>query len=676
MKRNRRRFVLSFCWGVALVGILTLAASLVRYRLGDVATVSVALLAVGVVLGELVPLKLPLAGGDEEVNLSTTFALALVLLVGLPVALIVQATASMVQDLIARKPIWRSAFNMGQYTLSLAAAGLVLDCFGMLGSEAMFAIAPAKLAVILLAGLAFYVVNTFVVGVAVAAHQDRALVANLRGDLRMTLIMTATSLCLTPLVLLAAEASPWLLGLFVVPFVAVHLGGRQACESTHQAMHDGLTGLPNRAFFRQLVEDAIAHAKPGAGLVVMLLDLNRFKEINDTLGHHFGDMLLERTGPRLQRALREGDVIARLGGDEFAVLLRDVEDDDVAAAVAERLCDALQAPFELEGFALEVDASIGMACYPGDGRDLQTLLRRADVAMYRAKERHISHLAYTPEIDEHSPARLALVADLRRGLEHDEIEVHYQPKIDLSTRRVVGLEALVRWRHPTLGLLQPGTFIDMAEHTGQIRPLTHAVLQKALRECARWRGQGIDVTVAVNVSPRSLMDPRLVEIVEQSLHSCGLPARCLNLEITETAIMVDPALALKVLNRLAALGVCLSIDDFGTGYSSLAYLQKLPVREIKIDKSFVLNMNGSERDAAIVSMTADLGRRLGLKVIAEGVEDQRTLDELTRLGCDQAQGYLICRPQPAHDIDRWLQSDPQFIAESDRPTAVLRVVGR
>jgi diguanylate cyclase (GGDEF)-like protein len=674
MHRNRQRFVLSFCWGVALIGALTLAASVLRYGLGDFATVSVTLLVVGVVFGELVPLKLPLAGGDEEVNLSTTFALALVLSVGLPAALIVQVMASLVQDLVARKPIWRSAFNMGQYTLSLAAAGLVLDRFGMLGSDAMYAIAPAKLAVILLAGMAFYVVNTFVVGVAVAAYQNRALVANLRSDLRMTTIMTATSLCLTPLVLLAAQASPWLLGLFVVPFVAVHLGGRQASESTHQAMHDGLTGLPNRAFFRRLVDDAIAHAKPGARLVVMLLDLNRFKEINDTLGHHFGDMLLERTGARLQRALREGDVIARLGGDEFAVLLRDVEDDDVAFAVADRLCDALQAPFELDGFALEVDASIGMACYPSHGRDLQTLLRRADVAMYRAKERHISHLAYTPEIDEHSPARLALVADLRRGLEQDEIEVHYQPKLDLRTRRVVGLEALVRWRHPSLGLLQPGTFIDMAEHTGQIRPLTHAVLQKALRECARWRGQGIDVTMAVNVSPRSLMDPRLVEIVEQSLQSCGLPAECLNLEITETAIMVDPALALKVLNRLAALGVCLSIDDFGTGYSSLAYLQKLPVREIKIDKSFVLNMARSDRDAAIVSLTADLGRRLGLKVIAEGVEDQRTLDELTRLGCDQAQGYLICRPQPAHDIDSWLQSDRSFFAETGRPTA-LRVVG-
>jgi diguanylate cyclase (GGDEF)-like protein len=674
MHRNRQRFVLSFCWGVALIGALTLAASVLRYGLGDFATASVTLLAVGVVFGELVPLKLPLAGGDEEVNLSTTFALALVLSVGLPAALIVQVMASLVQDLVARKPIWRSAFNMGQYTLSLAAAGLVLDRFGMLGSDAMYAIAPAKLAVILLAGMAFYVVNTFVVGVAVAAYQNRALVANLRSDLRMTTIMTATSLCLTPLVLLAAQASPWLLGLFVVPFVAVHLGGRQASESSHQAMHDGLTGLPNRAFFRRLVDDAIAHAKPGARLVVMLLDLNRFKEINDTLGHHFGDMLLERTGPRLQRALREGDVIARLGGDEFAVLLRDVEDDDVAFAVAERLRDALQAPFELDGFALEVDASIGMACYPSHGRDLQTLLRRADVAMYRAKERHISHLAYTPEIDEHSPARLALVADLRRGLEQDEIEVHYQPKLDLRTRRVVGLEALARWQHPSLGLLQPGTFIDMAEHTGQIRPLTHAVLQKALRECARWRGQGIDVTMAVNVSPRSLMDPRLVEIVEQSLQSCGLPADCLNLEITETAIMVDPALALKVLNRLAALGVCLSIDDFGTGYSSLAYLQRLPVREIKIDKSFVLNMARSDRDAAIVSLTADLGRRLGLKVIAEGVEDQRTLDELTRLGCDQAQGYLICRPRPAHDIDSWLQSDRSFFAETDSPTA-LRVVG-
>ena len=440
MKRNRRRFVLSFCWGVALVGMLTLAASLLRFRLGDFAAVSVALLAVGVVSGELVPMKLPLAGGDEEVNLSTTFALALVLLVGLPVALIVQATASLLQDLVARKPIWRSAFNMGQYTLSLAAAGLVLECFGMLGSETMFAIAPAKLAAILLAGLTFYVVNTMVVGVAVAAHQNRALVANLRGDLRMTLVMTATSLCLTPLVLLAAEASPWLLGLFVVPFVAVHLGGRQACESTHQAMHDGLTGLPNRAFFRRLVEDAIAHAKPGTGLVVMLLDLNRFKEINDTLGHHFGDLLLEALGPRLQRALREADVIARLGGDEFAVLLRRRRRRDLAAAVADRLLRrAACRRSSSTGFALRSRRQHRhRACYPEHGATAETLLRRADVAMYAAKERGIgtwsTRRARRAQPRPAGAGRLICAA----AIEHDELERPLPAQGRPGTGRVVG----------------------------------------------------------------------------------------------------------------------------------------------------------------------------------------------------------------------------------------------
>ena len=675
VKRTRQHFVLSFCWGVALAGAMTLAASLVRYGLGELGTATVALLAVGVLLGELVPLKLPLGGGDEEVNLSTTFCLALLLSAGLTAALIVQAVASLLQDLVARKPVWRSAFNVGQYTLSLAAAGLLLDRYGIRGSVAMYGIAPAELLIVLLAGIAFYVVNTFVVGVAVAAYQGRAVLANLRSDLRMTTIMTATSLCLTPLVLVAVQGSPMLIALFVVPFVAVHLGGRQACQSTHQAMHDGLTGLPNRTFFRRLVTDAIAHARPGTRLVVMLLDLNRFKEINDTLGHHFGDMLLERTGPRLQGALRDGDLIARLGGDEFAVLLRDVEDDDAACAVADRLCRALQAPFELDGFALEVDASIGMASYPSHGQDVETLLRRADVAMYRAKERHISHLAYTQQIDEHSPARLALVGDLRRALEEDEIVVHYQPQLDLSTRRIVGLEALVRWQHPSLGLLEPAAFIDMAEQTGLIRPLTHAVLEQALRQCAACHAQGMDLTVAVNVSPRSLMDPRLVDIVEQRLRSCALPANRLNLEITETAIMIDPALALQVLNRLAALGVCLSIDDFGTGYSSLGYLQKLPVRELKIDKSFVLSMASSDPDAAIVSLTTDLGARLGLRVVAEGVEDRQTLDELTRLGCDQAQGYLISRPQPAQQIASWLQDNPTLFAESPVRATLRAVAG-
>jgi EAL domain-containing protein (putative c-di-GMP-specific phosphodiesterase class I) len=326
--------------------------------------------------------------------------------------------------------------------------------------------------------------------------------------------------------------------------------------------------------------------------------------------------------------------------------------------VVERLSAALRPAVELDGFLLEVDASIGTACYPDDGTDLETLLRRADVAMYSAKARHLSHVPYSSEIDESDPARLALVADLRRGLDAGELVLFYQPKLDLRRRTVGAVEALVRWQHPRLGLLQPAAFVEMAEHTGLIKPLTHNVLKQALQQCAAWRTEGLELQVAVNVSPRSLLDRELVDTVAAALQETGLGGADLKLEITETAIMVDPLAALQVLNQLAAMGVGLSIDDFGTGYSSLAYLRRLPVGEIKIDRSFVQQMAREDGDRAIVRSTIELAANLGLSVVAEGVEDSQTLEELARLGCDEAQGYFIGRPVRAPDLSAWLAAAP------------------
>jgi EAL domain-containing protein (putative c-di-GMP-specific phosphodiesterase class I) len=326
--------------------------------------------------------------------------------------------------------------------------------------------------------------------------------------------------------------------------------------------------------------------------------------------------------------------------------------------VAERLAVALRPPVELDGFLLEADASIGIARYPDDGTDLDTLLRRADVAMYAAKAKHLPHVAYSPDIDEYDPERLALVADLRRALDAEELVLHYQPQLDLRTRSVGAFEALVRWQHPRLGLLQPAAFVEMAEHTGLIRPLTYYVVRQALRQCAAWGAAGHHVQVAVNVSPRSLLDRELVTAIDAALTETALSAAHLKLEITETAIMVDPAAALEVLNQLAARGIALSIDDFGTGYSSLAYLRRLPVGEVKIDRSFVHTMVRENGDRAIVRSTIDLAANLDLTVVAEGVEDRETLEELARMGCDVAQGYFIGRPVPHSELAPWLSPQP------------------
>jgi diguanylate cyclase (GGDEF)-like protein len=650
MTSRRLGFVIGFCWTVAAVGMLVLVLTVREEGVAACAGAAFAALSVGVVVGEMVPVRLPLRGGEEETNLSTVFAFALLIHSGLAAAAVAQVAASLVQDVVARKPVWRAAFNAGQYVLCLAAASEVLSASGLHPGAGVGIATLRNVTAMVLAGGAFFAVNFLVVGAAVAGYQGTPLRTHLRNDLKTAVLMAGVSVSLAPLVLAALEQSPLLLALFVLPFIAVRRSGQLACDSAFQAMHDTLTGLPNRARFRRLVDEAIAGAEGAGRFAVMLLDLNRFKDINDTLGHHYGDLLLQTAASRLRGGLRDSDVVARLGGDEFAVLAYGEAPD----AVAERLGGALRPVVELDGFLLELDASIGTARYPDDGTDLDTLLRRADVAMYTAKARNLGHVAYSAGIDEYDPARLALVADLRRGLEAEELVLYYQPKLDLRHRHVGAVEALVRWQHPRLGLLQPSAFVEMAEHTGLIKPLTHHVLRQALRQCAAWRADGVEIQVAVNVSPRSLLDRELAETVAAALEETGVAPAQLKLEITETAIMVDPDAALRVLNQLATMGVALSIDDFGTGYSSLAYLRRLPVDEVKIDRSFVENMARDDGDLAIVRSTIDLAANLGLAVVAEGVEDGETLEQLARLGCDEAQGYFIARPVPAAELAAWL----------------------
>ena len=429
---------------------------------------------------------------------------------------------------------------------------------------------------------------------------------------------------------------------------------QQRQRAVHDALHDALTGLPNRTLFSDRFVQALRQGRrehSATGLLV--IDLDRFKEVNDTLGHHYGDRLLMQIGARLAGTLREVDTIARLGGDEFAVLLPSVEDLDAVLEVGRRLRTALTQAFDVDGVDLEIEASIGAVISGRHGDDLATLMQRADMAMYEAKQKSLGVRHYDATIDKHSPDRLSLLGELRRGIERGELLLHYQPKVNLRSGAVTGVEALVRWQHPQRGLVLPDEFIPFAEHTGLIGPLTRCVLDLALAQCKAWADAGHRIPVAVNISARNLLDEALVSQVSELLARHGLPAPMLELELTESAIMLEPVRAKSILDQLHALDVRIAIDDFGAGYTSLAQLKTLPIDELKIDKSFVMTMQTDRSNALIVSSVVDLGHNLGMSVVAEGVETVDALGALTEYGCDKAQGYHLCRPQPAAAFLRW-----------------------
>ncbi|MGH1374280.1 MAG: putative bifunctional diguanylate cyclase/phosphodiesterase [Cellvibrionaceae bacterium] len=423
----------------------------------------------------------------------------------------------------------------------------------------------------------------------------------------------------------------------------------------YQATHDSLTLLPNRNKLYSELEQLLLQRKPDQKMALMLLDLDRFKEINDTLGHQAGDKLLKQIGPRLEMELAEfPSLVARLGGDEFAILLSRIRNNQQAVVVGHRVLDAIRAPFEIEGLHTEISVSVGITICPDQADDVSTLMRYADVAMYHAKSERKGVSVYQIEYDPHTPKRLALMSDLGRAIREDQLELYFQPKINIDNREVYGFEALLRWHHPEMGFIPPNEFIPLVEMTELIHPMTLWVLENTIAQAKRWQLQGYQFSVAANLSAQNLLGDFLVERLDNLLKKYELPAQLLELEITESTIMVDPDRALKVLNGIAALGVTLAIDDFGTGYSSLAYLKKLPVRTLKIDGSFVTAMLEDEQDEIIVHSTINLAHNLGLKVVAEGVEDDEVLQRLKEHQCDQAQGYFIERPQPADKVDAWL----------------------
>ena len=450
------------------------------------------------------------------------------------------------------------------------------------------------------------------------------------------------------------------------PSIIVHIQdvteSKAAIEALeYQANHDTLTDLPNRSFLRKQIEQTIMQQNADrAGIVLMIMDLNQFKEINDTLGHHTGDLLLQQIGPRLQPILTGQETqIARLGGDEFALLHTGLQDEQQTINAVKNIFKALDAPFEVAGILLNVRASIGIARYPDQGEDANSLLRCADIALYVAKEESKGFAFYQPDQDYYSIRRLTLMNDLHTAIAEDQLFLHYQPKIDTKNRKLKSFEALVRWQHPEHGLIPPGQFVPLAELGESIHAMSNWVVKNAIRQIAEWQRQGFDVTVAVNLSTRNLMDERCAKQLEWMLETQGVSPDRLEIEITESALIHDPDRAMQNLDRIHSTGVKLSIDDFGTGYSSMSYLKQMPIDTLKIDMVFVQHMAENPKDALMVKSTINLAHNLGLTVVAEGVENEETLNMLSDMGCDSAQGYYISKPLPSELAGQWSMQSNQ-----------------
>lgn len=427
-------------------------------------------------------------------------------------------------------------------------------------------------------------------------------------------------------------------------------------KSMHGATHDALTNIPNRAlFYDQLRQLILVASREQKTIAVLFIDLDGFKEINDTFGKHSGDLILIHLVARLQRIVQSNDTIARMGGDEFALSLMGDRSENDAVSIINQIHKILKSPFEISDSSIEIGTSIGLSLFPDNGEDADSLIQRAEVAMHVAKHTQDGYVAYSSDQDQDNPRRIMLMSELRYAIDNNQLELHYQPKIGMQTGKIISVEVLVRWKHSEHGHISPAEFIPLAERTRLMKPLTNWIITNSLHEYAKWQNSGLTIGMAINISARDLSDPEFPDKFAELLATYEVKPVSLTLEITESSVMDDPRRTLEVLNRLSDMHLSLSIDDFGTGYSSLAYLSKLPVKEIKIDQTFVMNMTENKNDALIVKSTIDLGHNLGLNVIAEGVEDKETWRMLEQMGCDIAQGYYMSPPLRKPELLKWLQ---------------------
>ncbi|GLY33910.1 bifunctional diguanylate cyclase/phosphodiesterase [Kineosporia sp. NBRC 101731] len=645
---------------VAALPILvwSLAALLLQPRQFGVDRLVIVFLLLGVIIGELTSVEVVLHDSRTYLmTLSTTFIVALIFAAPLGLVILAQCVPLLIDDLKQGRHWSRPVFNLGQYVLAVAAGRWI---FSLVAHQSFFVpehfqrddVGPA-----ILASGAYFLVNNGLVVTVIALASRRIEGARLWIDVRQNITTWGPMVAMAPICLAVTNFSLWLVPLVLMPVIAVHQISKLALEHRHSAQHDALTGLPNRSFFLLQLDRMLAEKAAGEPVLgVMFIDLDHFKEINDTLGHDAGDALICDIGQRLRSAMSDDVTVARLGGDEFAVLSRLSCADPLTEAtdLAGRLTATLDDPVSVAGIRLEVRASIGIALAPQHARSSADLLAKADIAMYLAKGNGGGVAVYDPSKDENTTERLLLLTQLHDALADDQLTVYYQPKCDVRSGRVVGAEALVRWQHPHRGLLGADQFIPLAETTELITQLTLVVLEQAISRTRVWLDQGRHLGVAVNLSVRHLADVRLPEQVDTLLKRYCVPPALLTLEVTENTVMTDPHRAVAVLAMLRAAGVRIAIDDYGTGYSSLAYLKRLSVDELKIDRSFITGMTSDDNDQIIVRSTIDLGHNLGLRVVAEGVEDVESWRHLQILGCDVIQGFIVQAPLSATEFDAWL----------------------
>jgi diguanylate cyclase (GGDEF)-like protein len=600
---------------------------------------------------------LPFLSDGGEVTASWTFAFAMLFVAPPAGCLAVVVASSLLIDTIRAKQVIRSAFNACQFALSLAVGSWVGYLITDLALTRGQSPSVLWLAAAAAASATAFCLNAVFIGIVLALHAGLPVMEALRRSFFVNAGMDGVLLALAPIFARTGVNAWVLLPLLLITVWIILRSASIALSNRHEATHDLLTGIPNRRMFEDhaaLLLDGTARAGCRAGLIH--LDLDGFKGINDRLGHYYGDQVLKQVARRLHDGRRAVDHVSRLGGDEFAVLLGRIDTADDALDIARRLLAALQEPMDIEGVPLSVSASLGVSIYPDHGEDLTTLMQRADMATYEAKASAANVVLWRPETGLNGPGKLTLLADLSGAVDHHQLQLVFQPKANVTTGAITGVEALVRWLHPSHGLIPPGRFMPQAEQTELIAKITDLVLDQAITQCVAWHAMGIRVAVAVNASARNLHDLRFPARVQDVLERHHLDPAWLELEITENTVMADPIRTASVLGHLRALGVRLSVDDFGTGYSSLANLRTLTIDAMKIDRSFVTEMTSRPGDLAIARSVVELGHNLGVKVVAEGVETAEVLRLVSHLGCDEFQGYLLSRPKSAAEIEPLLRA--------------------
>jgi len=661
---------------VLLAGVVLLAAAAGRVpSVWGTLDATFLLLGALLVAAELKPVSLPRSGGEHEsISLSGAFACALLLHYDWSLVVLVHALGSVLDDGRDQVSWWKAGFNVGQYSVALATAAWVMDALGHVPVGDPDVTPPV--AVALLACAVFFVLNTALPGIAISLQEGTSVVRSLRADLPLQWHVNGVVIAMAPLVVAVANDSLWLVALLVVPVLAVHRGARSALERDHLTLHDPLTGLPNQVAFRErLVVQLDEAAGSGRHVAVLVLALDHIGDVSNTLGPSAADELLTQVARRLETSVPQGAVLARIQAGGFVVAVPGLSSPWDANACAEALLQQFSAPYDFAESAFALRASVGLTVAPLHGTDPELLVQHAEVARDLALRSRSGLEVYSADRNAFTERRLAVLRGLGPALRRREMTVHFQPQADVATGAVLGYEALLRWEHPTLGTVAPDEFVALAEHAGMMTEITEFVLDESLRHLAEWRRQGCTATVSVNVSASVLQDLGLPGRVARRLALWGVPSHALVLELTETAVMSHPQRCQQVMRELRTLQVGLSLDDYGTGYASLAYLTTLPVDELKIDKSFVLGMRHNQADRVIVRSTLELAGQLGLRVVAEGVEDEESAALLQGYGCRLGQGWYYGRPVPPQDLVLDLSGSSTWPGAGPDGTAGPRVTG-